>query len=63
MVQSTHPRFKPPVERHLHERAHPRVELRREQVRERSVEAEDGAVDADRDGAFQQVVVTRVVGR
>ncbi len=43
------------VERHLHERPHPGVELGREQVRERPIEAEDGAVDADRDGALQAV--------
>ena len=45
----------PSVERHLHERPHPGVELGREQVRERPIEAEDGAVDADRDRTLQQV--------
>ena len=58
----------PPVERHLHERAHAGTELGRKGVRERPIEAEERAVDADRDRAFESTlarvdVANAVVGR
>jgi hypothetical protein len=40
------------VERHLHERSHSGTELGRKGVRERTIEAEDRAIDTYRDGAF-----------
>ena len=54
------PADQPAVERDLDERADARVELAGEQVRERPVEAEDRAVDADGDGALEDEAALHV---
>ena len=51
------------MERDLDERADTGVELGGEQVRERPVEAEDGAVDADGDGTLEDEAALHVLPR
>jgi hypothetical protein len=51
------------VERDPHERADAPFEIAGKQICERAVEAEDGAVDADGDGAVEDEAALHVVPR
>ncbi len=57
------PPDQPAVERDPHERADAPFEIAGKQIRERAVEAEDGAVDADGDGAVEDEAALHVVPR